>query len=246
MVFLVLTLWVYVAGYPEFNTRLFLWLNQSGRWSDLFWQHINILGEGIVAFVLVGCLSRRDGRLIWLALLAAIIAGLASQGVKEWLGMLRPAVMLDQGSFVVVGEILRFKSFPSGHATTALTAAALLAWRFPGHGLMIYGAALFLAFGRIASGAHWPFDVVAGSCLGFVSGRSALLIARNLKINQALWQPLLAWLLLALVAVALVFFRLDYPRAQLMVWVIALLGIGCAVTRVTGILVERTNKKGAR
>lgn len=59
-------------------------------------------------------------------------------------------------------------SFPSGHATRAFAAAALLAmrarsWRW-GAPLLAYAVAVSLS--RVYAGVHWPSDVLAGAILG--------------------------------------------------------------------------------
>ncbi len=57
--------------------------------------------------------------------------------------------------------------FPSGHATSAFTAATLIE-RNSGlpFGLPAYGLAAFTAFERVEEGDHFPSDVLAGAAVG--------------------------------------------------------------------------------
>jgi membrane-associated phospholipid phosphatase len=58
-------------------------------------------------------------------------------------------------------------SFPSGHATSAFTAATLIE-RNSGlaFGLPAYGLAAFTGFERVEEGRHYPSDVLAGAAIG--------------------------------------------------------------------------------
>jgi membrane-associated phospholipid phosphatase len=58
-------------------------------------------------------------------------------------------------------------SFPSGHATSAFTAATLIE-RNSGlaFGIPAYGLAAFTAFQRVEEGRHYPSDVLAGAAIG--------------------------------------------------------------------------------
>jgi membrane-associated phospholipid phosphatase len=58
-------------------------------------------------------------------------------------------------------------SFPSGHATTAFTAATLIE-RNSGLavGLPAYAVAAFTGFERVEAGRHYPSDVLAGAAIG--------------------------------------------------------------------------------
>ena len=57
-------------------------------------------------------------------------------------------------------------SFPSGHATTAFAAAAVMAIFVPRGQIAFFIAALAISFSRVASGVHFPSDVLGGMVLG--------------------------------------------------------------------------------
>ena len=59
-------------------------------------------------------------------------------------------------------------SFPSGHAAMF---AALATSIFPFHkrlGIVVAVLALLIGFSRVYVGVHYPYDVVAGFCIGFL------------------------------------------------------------------------------
>lgn len=98
-------------------------------------------------------------------------AGIAAQILKHVLARARPRLMDQLGPFHFDLFALDavYASFPSGHATTAFataTALSLLAprWRWP---LFLFAAAIGVA--RVALGAHYPSDVIAGAFVGVIS-----------------------------------------------------------------------------
>ena len=117
--------------------------------------------------------ERHDGR-IW------IVVGLSTWAIQELVKRLvarpRPELwprLLGAGSF----------SFPSGHALASATLYPLLAWDLTRtRPRAVRGAALgaavalslFIGFGRLYLGVHWPSDVAAGWTLGAVQAVAAI------------------------------------------------------------------------
>lgn len=70
-------------------------------------------------------------------------------------------------------------SFPSGHALAAATFYPLMAWvtlRLRGVAFTAVGVglALFVGFGRLYLGVHWPSDVLAGWLIGAAQAAAAI------------------------------------------------------------------------
>jgi undecaprenyl-diphosphatase len=62
-----------------------------------------------------------------------------------------------------------YASFPSGHAITVFAVASAIALFARRTGLVLLLPAVAVAISRVAIGAHYPSDVLAGAALGFVS-----------------------------------------------------------------------------
>ncbi len=96
------------------------------------------------------------------------LPGLLANILKRVIGRGRPGVFDQAGLFGFQNFFndWTYQSFPSGHTTTAFAFAMIvgfLAPRWFPAGL-VYGVAIALS--RVAIGAHYPSDVVAGAILG--------------------------------------------------------------------------------
>jgi membrane-associated phospholipid phosphatase len=147
------------------------------------------LSAGLM-LALTGLLHKRWRREIRLAaaLLSArasyffvVIAGsgILAQLIKHLVGRARPSLMPQLGPFHFDLFSIRasLASFPSGHATTAFAAATALALFVPVWALPLFAGATLIAASRIAVGAHYLSDVIAGCLLGI---GCAIFIARSL------------------------------------------------------------------
>jgi len=111
-------------------------------------------------------------------LLVALIAGVAIShlfygSTKRRIARVRPcnfAVSIPSRS-----RCLDRYSFPSGHCMTLSVVSFLLCWRHP-EAIPIFAAALLLlCWARVASGQHYPTDLLAGIGVGYFVGTSVAL-----------------------------------------------------------------------
>jgi undecaprenyl-diphosphatase len=97
-----------------------------------------------------------------LALQTLMISHLLVQLMKRTVGRGRPSEVW-QGA-AMVREPDRF-SFPSGHATAAMSVALGYGTVFPGWAVPLVGMALVVGFSRVRLGVHYPSDVLVGQLL---------------------------------------------------------------------------------
>jgi len=163
------------------ESEVLLWIHgHASRPLDLLFLLSNLLGTfWFCSVMVVGVASwhwRRGNRAeakLWLFL------GLSTYVLQEWLklAMGRPRPELWPRLIVVTST-----SFPSGHALAAATFYPLLArtWarQRPGErwaAWAVAGAlAIFIGFGRLYLGVHWPSDVAAGWALGIAQTALAI------------------------------------------------------------------------
>ena len=129
---------------------------------------------------------------VWESLLSAlIVSAVFCKFFKDLFLIPRPAEILNEDSFIIVGRTLHgFSSLPSGHTVTIFTILTVILFAFMPKKRLYKGIWIFLllAFGyliglsRVAVGAHFPFDVVIGSIIGYFSGLLGMFISRRYKI----------------------------------------------------------------
>ncbi len=163
------------------NQAIFLILNKDlGILPGAFWANLTLLGNGLVALALLAPFAHRRPELLWTALLAGLLTVLLVQGIKHGLHWPRPLGVLPAGSFNVTGQPLRANAFPSGHSATAAVLAGVL-WlhlRSPLARGSVLGLACLVGLSRVAVGAHWPLDVLAGFAMGWTCAAAALVWRR--------------------------------------------------------------------
>jgi membrane-associated phospholipid phosphatase len=85
------------------------------------------------------------------------------------------------------------KSFPSGHASNAFTLATVVdrhyGWKI---GVPAYLFATGVGISRLQQNAHWLSDVVAGSALGYIVGRTVVRV-NNKPVDVPGTKPHATW-----------------------------------------------------
>jgi lipid A 4'-phosphatase len=110
-------------------------------------------------------------------LFAAIaLAGLAVDLMKIGLGRMRPKLLFKGHLYGFTWLAWRpdHWSFPSGHTATIVALMAALWWIWPRHLLFYVVVAAIIAGSRIAVGAHYPSDVIAGALIAVLATRSVV------------------------------------------------------------------------
>lgn len=179
-------------------------------------QRLTHCGDSLFALLLLLLIVRRHPELVWLALLATLIAALLSHGIKPLVSALRPAASLAPDSFRLIGPGYRLSSFPSGHTITAFVTAGVFGCLARSGWLraLLLGLALLVGWSRIAVGAHWPIDVLGGIAVGCLSLWLAIRLMDGWRRQLRPSRLLVLVLLLAAAAAAALFHIPSYPEAR--------------------------------
>jgi len=231
---LLLALALRVSG---FDQALFLAINEAAwRWAPpALLSCVTVLGNGLIAAMLLSVTLLRAPSRLMAGLFATPVAMVLSWLPKGLIDSPRPAAVLDPASIHIVGmRLAAHNSFPSGHAVTAMLVAGVLLAGGAARPRGLAAAAIMLAglavaLSRIAVGAHWPSDALAGVCLGLLAAVAGAQAERRWRLaERSAARPLLALVVLACAA-ALARVDLGYPLARPLQIVSAGLGAGIAL-----------------
>lgn len=167
------------------DAKLFFLVNKNMRnyFLNIFMPIITQLGNGFLTLALSGLFfygvyrvtGVKETETMVLIVAVAIFSTIVVHVLKNIFNRERPAKGLD--GVLVLGPVLRFSSFPSGHTVSAFALAAVLAAKFAPLALVFYGVAFLVGLSRVYVGAHYPLDVFVGSLLGVASAKVVLLAA---------------------------------------------------------------------
>ena len=131
----------------------------------------------------------------WHGTEAVLLGELTSYLLKGSVGRARPFVSIDDPDDFKFGRGFggdqKWRSFPSGHATTAFAAAAAVTdettlW-WPRStwivGPIMYGGATMVAVSRMYHNRHWASDVAVGALIGTFSGKKVVLASHSSPHN---------------------------------------------------------------
>ncbi len=164
------------AAYSQFSTAIY---------------NLTQIGDALIFLSLLSILLMHAPKL-WEALLSAsLVSAVFSNALKAVFSVPRPAASFDNTTFTIIGPTLTgHNSLPSGHAITFFTVLTVLLFAFMpkktfskiAWTIFIICIGLLLVFTRVGLGAHFPLDVIAGSCIGAISGLAGIVITRKYKI----------------------------------------------------------------
>ncbi|HEX37541.1 MAG TPA: phosphatase PAP2 family protein [Candidatus Cloacimonetes bacterium] len=223
LIFAVLICIIHLTG---FNTQLFLFFNKTHTITgDRFLAILTLFGDGLVAAVLLFPFLKKRPDIIWSVLIASVIYMIILHSLKRILDLPRPAGVLENDTFHIIGRRLTKHAFPSGHTTTIVTLMGVIAFTVRKNVIYIFGLlfGLIVGFSRIAVGVHWPMDVCGGVILGWLSAWLGVVIAKKTKWGYSRPVQIIFCIILLVCTIDLLFwYNTHYPLAEPAKWAIGL------------------------
>jgi membrane-associated phospholipid phosphatase len=168
--------------YDHVNEPFFRFLDRTTHWAKTgHW-----LIAAIVAYAVAETAMHFSGPGAALHLAAkgalAFVVSLAAgsvvlHGIKLVLGRRRPRDDMEMGlyGFAPFAFDLQYNSFPSGHALTIMSVAAIASCVWPHLALLWLSVALWLSLTRAFLTAHFLSDVFVGAGIGLIAARETVL-----------------------------------------------------------------------
>lgn len=166
----------FVEEYAGSQKDLFLFLNHELSVYPNFEFNITQLGDALIFFPFLFIFLFYAPK-FWQALLtSSIISLIISATCKSIFAVPRPAAIYDNDTFVIIGKrTFGLTSLPSGHSITAFMIITILLYAFMpkktfykiAWSLLLMAFGLMIAFSRVGIAAHYPFDVIIGSAIGY-------------------------------------------------------------------------------
>lgn len=230
----------YVFLQKEVFLSLNKWLSQTPE----IQYNLTQLGDAFVVYCLLSILYWRFPK-IWEALIVSgLFSLIASQGLKRFIDVPRPAQIFNSQEFNIIGEeLVGYSSMPSGHSITIFTALSILAIAFQPKtkkrvyqilyyiGMVILG--IFLCFTRVGVGAHHPLDTIVGGAIGCFCGILGVLLIKKYHFRWISFRKSYLFFTLLFLGGAIFMISYKIPQENLPIFYVSLCSLLVSVYLIT-------------
>lgn len=247
-------LWLYsknaldINKYVELQKGSFLYINHNLSQYPYLQNNLTQFGDALVFLSFLGIFVIYAPKIWEVLLSASLVSVLLCYSLKKIFAVPRPAAMIDNDTFVIIGKKLSgSNSLPSGHSVTIFTVLTVLIFAFIPQKTKYKSVYLFsvftlgsvLAFSRVGVGAHYPIDVITGSIIGYISGLIGIFISTKYKIfnwiGSTKYYPIM--LLFFLISSVLLISRIISDN--LIVFYLALASVVISIYKIICVYVQK-------
>lgn len=170
------------------NTEIFFALNCSKHSTALNWFFLILtsLADGLWVMMIATVVYSVRPRDFAIFMIALIIGNILLQSGKHFFDMDRPLRVFGATKVCVLGLPVTLRSFPSGHAFSAMLLFMFLRpTQFGWITAILFITSMLAALSRVYVGAHFPRDVAMGGLIAVAS----YLVAEIAGARVKAWKP---------------------------------------------------------
>lgn len=200
-----------------FNTEIFHAMNCSPANTRLNWFFLLLtsLADGLWVIMIATVAQSLRPRNFAVLIIALVIGNILLHSGKFLFDADRPLISLGANNVCILGLPLTSRSFPSGHAFSAIL---LFLFLRPRHSLWAGALVLSLtiagAVSRIYVGVHFPRDIVTGGLIAVAAWFLAEILAPRLHLWQMAQGARTAGLVIVGAGTALVYIFLYHEKTH--------------------------------
>lgn len=159
----------------------------------IFFQNITFLGDGMFTFLVSSVILvffKKHRKLAILLVMGYLVSGVVSQIFKTIITSPRPSVYFLTHKYkfyldTFVNSRVGFRSFPSGHSSSAFAMATIISTYFKRKYISIFSLILgiLVGYSRIYLAHHFLIDVLGGVFIGILFGSLSIIWYESISLK---------------------------------------------------------------
>ena len=237
-----------VERYVEIQKDIFIDINSTlGQFPSLM-LNLTQLGDALIFLSFLTLLIIYAPK-FWESLISAsIVSAILSKFLKVLFSVPRPAAILDNETFIIIGKkLIGHSSLPSGHSITTFTIITVLMYAFMPKKIsskvawiiLLIGLGFIIISTRIGVGAHFPLDVIIGGIIGYISGLIGIFISKNDKLWAWIGNPKYYPFFIILFMVCCVVLGTKIYKENLLIYYLSMISLIVSLYKIIYVYIKK-------
>jgi len=237
-----------VERYVEIQKVIFLDINSTlGQFPSLM-LNLTQLGDALIFLSFLTLLIIYAPK-FWESLISAsIVSAILSKFLKVLFSVPRPAAILDNETFIIIGKkLIGHSSLPSGHSITTFTIITVLMYAFMPKKIsskvawiiLLIGLGFIIISTRVGVGAHFPLDVIIGGIIGYISGLIGIFISKNDKLWAWIGNPKYYPFFIILFMVCCVVLGTKIYKENLLIYYLSMISLIVSLYKIIYVYIKK-------
>ena len=237
-----------VERYVEIQKVIFIDINSTlGQFPSLMYN-LTQLGDALIFLSFLTLLIIYAPK-FWESLISAsIVSAILSKFLKVLFSVPRPAAILDNETFIIIGKkLVGHSSLPSGHSITTFTIITVLMYAFMPKKIsskvawviLLIGLGFIIISTRVGVGAHFPLDVIIGGIIGYISGLIGIFISKNDKLWAWIGNPKYYPFFIILFMVCCVVLGTKIYKENLLIYYLSMISLIVSLYKIIYVYIKK-------